>query len=208
MSAAAATADAEPKKKGSKKMIIIIAVVALLVLGGGGAAFVIMKQKAAAAAAAAEEEGGEDGGAHAAPAPKAHKKSDPAHPPTFVPLDPFTVNLADRDKDRYAQIAVTLEIDDAKVADELKAYMPVIRNGVLMVLAHKTSAELLEREGKEKLAREIRREASRPLGIELDDEEEEDDEEAAPTRKKKKKKKPAPVHSPVTQVHFANFIIQ
>ena len=61
------------------------------------------------------------------------------------------------------------------MADQLKAYMPAIRNGVLMVLASKTSQELLTRKGKEKLADEIMREAVRPLGIELASE---DDEEA------------------------------
>ena len=49
----------------------------------------------------------------------------------------------------------------------MKAYMPAIRNGILMVLAHKTSAELLERSGKELLAAEIMRESVRPMGINI-----------------------------------------
>src|SRR6185369_12807120 len=79
-------------------------------------------------------------------------------------------NLADRDAERFAQIGITLELEDPKFADELKAYMPAIRNGVLMVLAHKTSAQMLGRKGKEALAAEIMREAVRPLGIEIDEE--------------------------------------
>ena len=47
---------------------------------------------------------------HAPPPPKPAAKHDPKAVPTFVPLDPFTVNLADRDADRYAQIGVTLEL--------------------------------------------------------------------------------------------------
>jgi flagellar FliL protein len=39
----------------------------------------------------------------------------------FVPLEPFTVNLADREAERYAQIGMTLEIEDAKVGDQIKA---------------------------------------------------------------------------------------
>jgi len=196
MSAAAAV-DATPKK-GSKKLILIVAILGLLLVVGGGAAVFMMKQRAAAAAAAEE---GDEEVAHA-PA----KKHDPKHAPTFVPLEPFVVNLADREQERYAQIGVTLEVDDPKVADELKAYMPAIRNGVLMVMAHKTSTELLERAGKEKLAAEIMREAVRPLGIEIEDE---DTEEAADDKpsKKKKKRKPA-VHNPVQQVLFSSFIIQ
>jgi flagellar protein FliL len=215
MSAAAAPpadAGAAPAAKKGKKKLIIILVAALVVLGsGGGAAFVVMKKKAAAAAAAAAEEGGGEAVAeHAAPAHHA----DPAHPPTFVPLDPFVVNLADRDNEKYAQIGVTLQVDDAKFADQMKAYMPAIRNGILMVLAHKTSTELLQREGKVMLAAEIQREAVRPMGIEIDDPEEEEaksaaaDAEAKAAGKKKKMKRKAEVHNPVEKVHFSNFIIQ
>jgi len=163
-----------------------------------------VKKKAADAAAAAAEEGDDD--EEHAPAKSAHKGKD-AHAavPTFLPIDPFVVNLADREHERFAQIGVTLQVDDAKAADQLKLYMPAIRNGVLMVLAHKTSAELLERAGKEKLASEIMREAVRPLGIEIPDEDEEPAADEKPTKKKKKK---APEHNPVEKVHFSSFIIQ
>ena len=204
MSAAAApAAEAAAPPKGKKKLIIILAAVLLLAGVGGGGAVFMMKKKAAEAAAAAEE--GEDG------APAKHKaaKKDHGAPPAFLPLEPFIVNLADKEVDRYAQIGVTLEIDDPKTADQLKAYMPAIRNGILMVLAHKTSAELLERKGKEALAAEIMRETVRPLGIEIEPpeaDEEATDEDAKP-KKKKKKKAPA-VDNPVRHVHFSNFIIQ
>ncbi len=171
----------------------------VLVLAGGGAALLLLKKKPA-------EEG--DDGAEATEAPvkaAAHAKSD--HPPTFVPLDPFTVNLADKDVDRFAQIGITLQVDDAHFADQIKAYMPAIRNNVLVVLSRKTAAELLSVEGKEKLAKDIMRESVRPMGIELDDDEE-DAPPPADTPKKKKKKKKAHVESPVTQVLFSNFIVQ
>jgi flagellar FliL protein len=74
-----------------------------------------------------------------------------------------------------------------------------------MVLSHKTASELLTREGKEKLAKEIMRESVRPMGIELDDE---DEPPAGGEAPKKKKKKKAAVESPVTQVLFSNFIVQ
>ena len=183
-------------KKGNKKLIIIIAAVLLLVLGGGGAFAYIQKQKAAAAAAAGDDE--EEG---EAPAPHAEaKKHDSKHPPTFVPLEPFVVNLADKEADRFAQVGVTLEVEDAKFAEELKAYMPAIRNGILMVLAHKTSQELLSQEGKIALQKEILRESVLPLGIEIDDEDD------APAKGKKKKRRA--VYNPVSAVHFSNFIVQ
>ncbi|HSW05748.1 flagellar basal body-associated FliL family protein [Aquabacterium sp.] len=199
MSAATAelTDAPAPKAAGKKKLIIIIvATVLLLVLGGGGAAVFMMKKKAAA------EADSEDGAAETHAVAEPEHKEEKRKPPIFVPLDPFTVNLADREAERYAQVGVTLEIEDAKVGEDLKLYLPAIRNNILMLLAHKTAGELLTREGKLKLAREIRREAMQPLGFNLPDE----DEEAASTGKKKKKK--APVVYPVKAVHFSNIIIQ
>jgi flagellar FliL protein len=210
MSTATATEDAAPPapKKGKKKLLIIVGA-ALLVLGlaGGGTVFWLKKKAAAAAEAAADEE------THAAATPK----RDPHAAPVFVPLEPFTVNLADRDAERYAQVGVSLELGDAKAGDQIKVYMPVIRNNILMVLAHKTSHELLERDGKVKLSQEIQRETARALGLAVDDDPagadakapaaQGDDEDAAKKAGKKKAKKPAEPN-PVVAVHFSNFIIQ
>lgn len=219
MSAAAAAdatvqdaVPAKPKKKLSKKLVLVLAVVLLLLAGGGGAAVFMMKKRAAQAAAEAGEEGGEAAIADA----HALKKPDPKHPPTFLPLEPFIVNLADREADRYAQIGITLQVDDAKVADQLKLYMPAIRNGVLMILAHKTSAELLERAGKERLAAEIMREAVRPLGIDVELDPlpapaaaaEPGASAASAVAKPKRKPKAEAERNPVEQVHFSSFIIQ
>jgi flagellar FliL protein len=192
MATAAAGNEPAASGGGKKKLIIIIAVV-LVVVVAGVAALLLMKKKSHA------EDGEEGADAH----PQVEvAKPKPGTPPTFVPLDPFTVNLADKDADRFAQIGVTLEVVDPKFADQLKAYMPSIRNNVLIVLSRKTSTELLTPEGKEKLAREIRRESVRPLGIELDDEDEDED---APKKKKKKRRQ---VESPVTEVLFSTFIVQ
>jgi flagellar protein FliL len=204
----ATAVEAPAPKKGSKKMIIIIAVAALVLVGGGGGAFMMMKKKAADAEA---EEGAEGGHAPA----KTAAKHDPKSVPTFVALDPFTVNLADRQAERFAQVGVTLEVGDAKMSDQIKAFMPAIRNNVLLAIADRTSAELLERDGKKMLAEKIRKETSRALGVEVEDDEaaaEDDDshsDKAADKKpKKKKKKKPAPPELPVRAVHFSNFIIQ
>lgn len=189
---ATAAAEAAPAGGGKKKLIIIVAAVLLLVLLAGGGLLVMNKKKKSA-----EDEEGAD----AAPAVEtSHVK--PGTPPAYIPLDPFTVNLADKEVDRFAQIGVTLEVADPHMAETIKAYMPAIRNNVLLVLSHKTSAELLTREGKEQLAKEILRESVRPMGIELDDEDEDAD---APKKKKKKKKH---VESPVTNVLFSTFIVQ
>ena len=209
MSAAAAT-DASPPVKSKKKLIILIAIVALVLAGGGGAAVFMMKQKAAAEAA---ESGDGEASADARGPAKASAKHDPKAVPVFVPMDPFTVNLADREAERYAQIGITLEIDDAKTGDQIKNYMPAIRNNILMAIADRTAADLMGREGKAKLAEKIKRETARALGYEIDDEEAEDGHAEAPQPKpagkaSKKKKKPAPPALPIKAVHFSNFIIQ
>ena len=216
MSAAAAapTVDAGaavPVKKGKKKLIIM-ALIAVLVLAvvGGGALFFLKKK------AAKDAEGGDDTtSAHA----EHGSKPDLKHPPTFLPLDPFVVNLADKEADRYAQIGITLEVEDAKFAEQMKAFMPAIRNGILMILAHKNSRELLERAGKEQLAGEILRESARTMGIDVDepaavedkpapaDTKAGDDDEDKPKAKKKAPKPPAEPN-PIRRVHFSNFIVQ
>jgi flagellar FliL protein len=200
--AASAAADAAPApKKGKKKLIIIIAAVVLLLLAvAGGATVFVMKKKAAEAAAAAEAEGGEEAAAGAKKPAKAEKAH--AGPPTFVPLEAFVVNLADREVDRFAQIGITLELDDPKFAEQIKAYLPAIRNGILMILAHKTSQQLLERSGKEQLAAEIARETVRPMGIEIEAPEAE--EGAGKKKLKTEEAKP----NPVRHVHFSSFIVQ
>lgn len=220
MSAAAAApppdaSAAVPGKKGKKKLIIMIVAALLVVLAAGGGAAIYLKKKAAAAAA---EEAGDDSGAASE-----HKlaKRDPKHPPTFLPLDPFVVNLADKDADRYAQIGITFELHDPKFADELKLYMPAIRNGILMILAHKSSGELLERSGKELLAQQVQLEAARTMGIDVAEPEavtqakpaeraaatEEGDDEVE-KQPKKKARKVALEPNPIVHVHFSNFIIQ
>jgi flagellar protein FliL len=199
-SAVAQPLDAPPKKKArlSKKLIVMLAG-ALLLLGaaGGGATFRIKHEAAKAAIEAADAEDVEL--AEDTPAKDDHK-----NPPSFVPLDPFTVNLSDKDVERYAQVGVTLEIDNAKTGERIKLYMPAIRNGILMILAHKSSQELLERAGKEQLAREIQLETARTMGYEV---------VAARTAPQadgdEKTKKAVPAEpNPVRRVHFSNFIIQ
>ena len=203
MSTAAAAAEAPPPAaKGKKKLIILIAAAVLLLGGGGGAAFMMLKKKPV-------DDDGEDSAQveKAESKAKAAPKHDAKHPPAFAPLEPFTVNLADREVERYAQVAVTLELDDAKTGDDVKAFMPAIRNNILMVLAHKTSAQLLSAQGKTRLAGEIQRATSRALGVEVD---EPDDDEAADEadKPKKKKKKRAQLALPIVAVHFSNFIVQ
>ncbi len=201
--AASGTTDAVPVFRGKRKTLIIIAVaLAVLLAVGGGAAAWFLKQRAATAAAAEGEDGPVAEVAEVAEAKPV--KAELKNAPTFVPLDPFTVNLADREAERYAQVGVTLELADPKSADLLKAYLPAIRNNILLTLGSKTAAQLIERDGKLRLAAEIRREALRPLGYEI----------RLPANGVASGGRNAPSagddddEAPIRAVHFSNFIIQ
>ena len=212
---ATATAEAPvtAPAKGKKKLIIIIAAAVLLLAVGGGAAVMLLKKKPADTEEVADGAEGADAADHA-PA-KAAVRHDPKHPPVFVPLDPFTVNLADRDAERYAQVGITLEIDDAKTGEQIKLYMPAIRNNILMAIADRNAADLLVRDGKASLAERVKRETARALGYDIPAEEvsapvvaNEDGTPKAKVKPKARKKKASEPELPIRAVHFSNFIIQ
>ncbi len=196
----ATAVEAPAPARGKKKLIIIVAAAVLALAAAGVAAAFLMKKGADAELA---EDGDEADPAQTAAGPGTLAA------PVFVPLDPFTVNLADRQADRYAQVGVTLQIDDSKTGDQIKAFMPAIRNNILMAIADRTAADLLGREGKALLAERIKRETSRALGYEVEDEaiDAEAGGEVSPA-KPRKKRKPAAPPLPVKAVHFSNFIIQ
>lgn len=163
----AAAAEGAPKK--SKKMLFII-VGAVLVLGAGGAGAFIMTKRGAA-------HGKEEA------APKHVEKK----PSTFSALDPFTVNLADRDRDHYLQIGLTYEVTGKEVEEEVKNQMPLIRSRILLLLTSKTAVELATPEGKSKLAGELIALARQPM-------------ENTPAGKE--------ADRGIANVHFSAFIIQ
>ncbi len=97
--------------------------------------------------------------------------------------------------------------------------MPAVRNAILLILAQKSSKDLLGRSGKEELAEEIMRESVRPMGIEILAPEPVGGTRrprTAPRRRPRtrppiktpKKAKKAAVRNPVQHVHFSSFIIQ
>lgn len=188
-----ANTNAAAPAKSKKMLVIIVGLVVVLLLGAVAAWFMASRGHD-------EEEG-------AGPA----SSSAPKVAPTFLPMENMVVNLADPGGDRFAQVGVTLELDDAKTADQVKQYLPSIRSGILLQLSQRTSTELLQREGKEKLAADILREVSRPLGINVptakeraraESQEAEDDElEERPASRRAQR-------NPVRRVLFSSFIIQ
>jgi flagellar FliL protein len=133
-------AEAAPKSK--KKLIIIIAAVVLLA-GGGGAGWFLMQPK--------------DG----------HKKEvkheEPAHPPVFVTLEAFTVNLQPDPDEKFLQLEISLQVANPEQEELLKGQMPAVRSRLLMLLTSKTASEISTSEGKQKLSEEIVAEVKKPF---------------------------------------------
>lgn len=204
MSAAAAAqadapADAKPKK--SKKLLFIIIGVLVLALAGGGAAFFLMKKKHA------DEEGD---GADAEHAEQKHEapppKRDPKTPPTFLPLDSMVVNLADPGGNRFVQLGITLQLDEPKLAEDMKTYMPSIRNAILMLISQRTAEQMLAVQGKEDLSQDIIAEVSHIMGYDYVDPREDAAEDEHTTGKKPKRKRQ--VYNPISGVLYSSFIVQ
>ena len=194
--AAAATADAEvaPPKKKSKLILFAGIGVLVLALVGGGAAFMLSKKKSA------EDEGEADDGHAPAKTAHAKPKAKSGTPPTFVPMEPFTVNLLPENGEQYLQVVASLKIEDAHVGDDLKVYMPELRHRVLMLLSGKKASELQGVEGREALAEEIMSAANEVLGF-----------GSKPGKKgahDDAKARKEPVEGPVVSVLFTSFIIQ
>jgi len=140
----AVVADAAPApKKKSKKLLLIIVAVLVLLGGGGGAWFFFGRHAADANHEAAKD--GKDGKDE-----KSEKKA-----PTFVTLEPFTVNLLEENGDHYLQVGIVYQVGDGKVVDAMKMYMPVLRNRVLLTLSSKHPSEIASLEGKQKLVAEL-----------------------------------------------------
>ncbi len=78
-----------------------------------------------------------------------------------VSLEPFVVNLADADSARYLRIKVNLMVDDKtkiKEVEENQALQLKVRDVILQTLTRKTSKDISNDDGKNKLRHEIQEE--------------------------------------------------
>lgn len=161
-------APAEPAAKKKSKLLLPLLALLLLCAISAGAWFGGLRGHAAFAFEASHAGGSADG----------KKKSQ-----SFVPLEAFTVNLQDADRERYLQIGVVLEVNDGHVADAVKSKLPIIRSLILLLISSKRSVDLQGADAKQKLAAEIIVQARLPLESDTPD-------------------------KGIEQVHFSQFIIQ
>jgi len=146
----------KPAKQSNKGLIIVIAAVSLISSAGGASLTAYLVGRAIAKLPAAV--------AHAEASPEseeARKEAELAEAIEHggvVPLDPFVVNLADQDSARYLRIKVTLMVDDKHKVKEVVENMALtgkVKDVILQTLSRKTSHDLINEEGKNKLRAEI-----------------------------------------------------
>jgi flagellar FliL protein len=85
----------------------------------------------------------------------AGEKITAAKPPLFHTLEPFTVNLAEENGDHYLQLSVVYQVSDDRVIEQMKSYLPIIRNRILLLLSAKHPSDLAGPDGKQKLVAEL-----------------------------------------------------
>lgn len=153
-------------KKGSKPKGMLIPIIASAVvsalLAGGVAFFVSSRSKAPAPVAegeaAAEGEGGDkaeektsEKGEH-----KGGKDGKGKATATYLSLaPPFIINLGDADSTHFLQIEMEALVKNDSVGETVKEHMPRLRNAVLMLLSQQKIADVLTREGKEALQKQV-----------------------------------------------------
>jgi flagellar FliL protein len=129
-----------PKPRFGTKWIIIG--VAGIVIVAGGATFGILKYLRSAGTAAAAE--------------KVKKESVES----TLNLEPFLVNLADKEATRFVKVTfrLGLSVNEKEVEEKLaknNVFLAQTRDSIISLLTSKTSEEMLTADGKEKLRQEV-----------------------------------------------------
>lgn len=70
-------------------------------------------------------------------------------------LEPFVVNITDRDRDRFLKLKTEIELSDSKVSGEMEQRLPQIRDLIISLLGSKSFEEVRTIEGKNFLREEM-----------------------------------------------------
>jgi flagellar FliL protein len=140
-----AEAAVAPAAGGKSKLFIMIGAAVLVLLLGAGAGWYFLHGSAENGAESAKKEN----------ASSSKKKKKDEHPPEYLAIEPFTVNLQPENGDQYLQVAFTLQVNGAEQAEVIKTNMAKVRSRVLLLLSGKKASEINTVEGKQQLAGEI-----------------------------------------------------
>ncbi len=123
---------APPKPRGKLKKIIIMGALAVVLLVGGAFAYLVLTDDPS-------------------PEKEKAKHADKA----MMALEPFLVNLADKDSRRYLKVKIDLEVDGEKAVKELEKSIPRIRDQLIFLLSSKSYQDICTPEGKHQLKKEV-----------------------------------------------------
>lgn len=126
-----------PAPKRKKRKILLILVVCLFLAGGGGLAFLVLLDDPGISGTSPES-------AHSA-----HSEG------VIMSLQPFLVNLADRETRRYLKLKVELEVGQEANVKELEKSVVRIRDAMILLLSSKNYADISTLEGKHQLKKDI-----------------------------------------------------
>lgn len=143
-----------------KVLFIVILAVASSAAGGVVSFYLISKSMSAKAQAPKAEDTADTPEAKEKAKEKAEEEkiAQMLEKSAVLPLEPFVVNLADIDAPRYLRIKINLMLDDKARIKELvenQVLQLKVRDVILQSLTSKTSKELINDEGKNKLRHEI-----------------------------------------------------
>lgn len=149
------------KPKGGKKLLIIIAVgVLVLVLVVGGLLMFLLRGNSDESHAEPETSKEES-------KKKEKKKKDENAVPIFEKLETFTVNLAGGES--MLQLELHVELEDAHLKDTLKAYMPKVRNDVILLLSSRKLDDLRSDNGAKKLIEDLQTTINHAMDVDEDE---------------------------------------
>lgn len=137
--------DQEPKKKGKKKLLILLLAVVVLMAGGAGG-FFYWRHRAAQKLAA--KNAGQE-------AEKKHEGDSEKEVAEVIELQPFIVNLADREEPKYLRMTVSLGIGEGAEGKPDPLFTTKVRNAILAIVTTKTADQILTVEGKTELRKEM-----------------------------------------------------
>jgi flagellar protein FliL len=157
--------NVEGKKGKSIVKIAIIGLAILVLLAGVGGIVWWLRGSASASVPPVQGEGAAaEGAAGGSPDSEANPKADADTSKTtpkvmgLLTLEPFTVNLADKETTRYMRLNVKLGLDSAKAVEGIQKDEIVnarVRDAILGLVASLTMDQVLSTEGKANLRKEI-----------------------------------------------------
>jgi flagellar FliL protein len=137
--------DTETESKGSAKKWIIIGVVVLVLGAGGYAAWDFLL---------AERFLGRQN-PQAGETEQSTAKAKDEKFGVIYEMEPFIVNLLDREGKRYLKTTIEFEVESGDIKEELTQRSPQLRDAILMLLSSKSFEDISKPEGKLRLKTEI-----------------------------------------------------